>query len=274
MATLHEENICSNDPSLIDLSDGTGKLIKKILKQGEGAIPEAGDKCFVHYIGRLPSGEVFDSSCTQVDSESSLEGTESQDSLEGAPFEFRLGEGQVIRGWDDGILSMKVGEVAELHCHPEYAYGDAGAPPKIPPGATLIFQVRLVGFEEGLSRPEKRIANVEQRKLKGNALLKNAEYDMAAMEYLEAIDVLEEMDHNELNQPNAFNLRISLYTNCSLALLKDAKLSRCIQICKKGLKFAPSNPKLLYRLGVAYMESHESSLAIQSLLDAAKASPE
>ena len=82
----------------------------------------------VLYEGRLASdGTVFDKS---LDHESA--------------FSFKIGQGQVIKGWDIGIASMTVGERAELILKPEYAYGDSGAGASIPPGATLIFKVELV----------------------------------------------------------------------------------------------------------------------------------
>jgi FKBP-type peptidyl-prolyl cis-trans isomerase len=81
-----------------------GQLKKRILRQGSGASPVAGSKVRVHYVGTLhPSGEKFDSSRDRNDM-----------------FEFNLGKGQVIRGWDEGVATMKVGELAELLCPPEY----------------------------------------------------------------------------------------------------------------------------------------------------------
>ena len=65
----------------------------------------------------------------------------------GEPFEFTLGEGQVVRGWDEGFATMKPGERALLTIKAEYAYGDAGSPPKIPPQATLEFDVELIGAD-------------------------------------------------------------------------------------------------------------------------------
>ncbi|CAI5533548.1 unnamed protein product, partial [Closterium sp. Naga37s-1] len=82
---------------------------------------------FLHYEGRLTTGEVFDSSRE-----------------DNAVFTFEVGKGKVIRAWDIGIKSMKVGDLAELTCQSDYAYGDDGSPPEIPPGATLVFEVELM----------------------------------------------------------------------------------------------------------------------------------
>ena len=89
----------------------------------------------VHYKGMLLDGTVFDSSHG------------------GEPFEFILGAGQVIRGWDEGIAELKKGQKATLICPPEYAYGKRGAPPDIPPNSTLKFEVEVLGYRENGKGP-------------------------------------------------------------------------------------------------------------------------
>lgn len=101
------------------------------LKPGDGnTFPKAGQKVTVHYVGTLPDGSKFDSSRDR-----------------GKPFQFKIGEGQVIKGWDEGVAQMSVGQVAKLTCSPDYAYGAKGYPGVIPPNATLIFEVELLGME-------------------------------------------------------------------------------------------------------------------------------
>jgi FKBP-type peptidyl-prolyl cis-trans isomerase FkpA len=97
------------------------------LADGQGEEATAGKTVSVHYTGWLPNGEKFDSSRDR-----------------NQPFEFSLGAGQVIAGWDEGVAGMKVGGRRKLVIPPDLAYGTAGAPPDIPPGATLVFDVELL----------------------------------------------------------------------------------------------------------------------------------
>ncbi|PKP50622.1 MAG: peptidylprolyl isomerase [Bacteroidetes bacterium HGW-Bacteroidetes-11] len=97
---------------------------------GTGEKPVAGKKVKVHYTGTLLDGQKFDSSVDR-----------------GQPFEFVLGQGQVIQGWDEGIAMMKKGGKARLVIPSSIAYGPDGRMPTIPPSATLIFDVELIDFQ-------------------------------------------------------------------------------------------------------------------------------
>lgn len=104
----------------------------KVLKEGTGAVPEPGQTVKAHYTGWL---EGFDSNM-KFDS--------SRD--RGRPFTFRVGAGQVIRGWDESFSSMKVGERRQIVLPPRLGYGDRGAGGIIPGGATLYFDVELLAI--------------------------------------------------------------------------------------------------------------------------------
>jgi len=97
---------------------------------GQGATPQAGQKVKVHYTGWLTNGTKFDSSVDR-----------------GQPFMFTVGRGQVIKGWDEGLLTMKIGGKRKLTIPPELGYGARGAGGVIPPNSTLIFDVELLGVE-------------------------------------------------------------------------------------------------------------------------------
>lgn len=101
-----------------------------ITRLGEGRLPLPGEKVIVHYTGVMTSGVKFDSSLDR-----------------GQPFVFKLGAAQVIKGWDEGIGKLRVGTQATFIIPPQLAYGEKGRGP-IPPNATLIFVVELVGVEE------------------------------------------------------------------------------------------------------------------------------
>jgi peptidylprolyl isomerase len=99
-----------------------------VTKQGDGEQVKKGDNVIVNYTGLLTNGAVFDSSLARNE-----------------PFSFPVGAGMVIKGWDEGLQQLKVGDHAILMIPPEIAYGSAGAGGVIPPGATLIFIIEVLG---------------------------------------------------------------------------------------------------------------------------------
>ena len=107
----------------------TPQLKIETLVAGSGAIPKADDTVTVHYTGWFTHGGKFDSSVDRNE-----------------PFSFTLGASEVIAGWDQGVATMKVGDKVKLTIPPELAYGARGYPGAIPPNATLIFEVELLGI--------------------------------------------------------------------------------------------------------------------------------
>ena len=136
-ATVEEPAMSEEASSDVETIEITSGLTARILQRGYGREAVPGDYVEVHYTGWLYDpeaegnrGDKFDSSVDR-----------------GQRFGFPLGEGRVIKGWDQGVAGMLIGEKRELTIAPEMGYGDRGAGNVIPPGATLVFEVELFGAE-------------------------------------------------------------------------------------------------------------------------------
>lgn len=114
----------------LNIAPPTQVLQKEDEVVGQGAEAKTGDTVSVHYLGMLTDGKKFDSSYDR-----------------GTPLEFKLGSNQVIQGWEEGIVGMKVGGKRKLTIPSSLGYGAQGFPPAIPPDATLIFEVELLNIK-------------------------------------------------------------------------------------------------------------------------------
>ncbi len=135
--TIDEEKVreqsTQKQPVVADKKDNETSMDLKIetLREGSGdRVTKKGDMISVHYTGTLTDGTKFDSSIDR-----------------GEPFSFTVGAGEVIRGWDEGLLGMKVGEKRRLTIPSEMGYGSRGAGALIPPDATLVFETELMGIK-------------------------------------------------------------------------------------------------------------------------------
>jgi FKBP-type peptidyl-prolyl cis-trans isomerase len=126
--TKTREDITTNPPPAMPNQEA--QLNIKVIAEGTGRAAQNGERISVAYTGKLTDGTIFDSSIPR-----------------GEPFVLTLGKGEVIAGWEIGLLGMKVGEKRQLTIPSELAYGEAGFPGVIPGGATLIFDVELLAIQ-------------------------------------------------------------------------------------------------------------------------------
>ena len=235
-----------------------GGLLKEVLRAGEGVQPVEGDEVEVHYVGTLENGEKFDSSRDR-----------------GEPFKFQIGQKQVIKGWDEGVATMKVGELAVLTCRADYAYGEAGSPPKIPPNATLRFEVELLHThakekEKWELTHDERMSKATALKELGTTLFRSGRFKEAKTQgYLEALSYLDdepgEDEHVEESEHDIKTMKTALHSNVALCAMKTGEWAEVIESAEKALKLDPGNAKLLYRRGAGF---YHSGMLIEAKRDA------
>lgn len=252
---------------LIDVSIAQdGGVKKRILQEAPedaSGPPPKGFEVTAHYTGTLASdGTKFDSSVDR-----------------GKPFKFTIGQGQVIKGWDEGFASMKVGEKALLVINADYGYGARGSPPKIPGGATLHFEVELLGFEEKVKEKyqmdkEERLAMSEKLKAAGTEFFKKSLFAEAASKYESAasyaLEGAEDID-DEPPEDDERALFISCWSNTAMCLIKLNKWVDAIHACNKVLALdveAKTNTKALYRRGLARIHTGDLAEAKTDLMAA------
>lgn len=240
---------------------GDGGIYKKISKAGNPAAgtPPKGSHVRVHYVGTLLDGTKFDSSRDRP-----------------GFFEFDVGVGQVIKGWDTGIMTMHKGEVATLVCRADYAYGENGSPPTIPGGATLKFEVELFSWKEKpkpkhtLSNAE-RLQEAETAKAKGTAQFKLSDFEGALDMYELAADYVQDFEPSE-QEADAKALLLTSLSNAAMCSLKLKQYSGAVDLCTRALAVDESSVKALFRRGTAHtalgdFEGAKSDLKKASALD-------
>ncbi|EPZ31050.1 Peptidyl-prolyl cis-trans isomerase, FKBP-type domain-containing protein [Rozella allomycis CSF55] len=220
-------------------------LFKKVIREGAGPLVEPNTEVYVHYVGTLLDGQKFDSR------------------------------------WDQGVSTMRVGEISELICTPEYAYGASGSPPKIPPNSTLKFEVELIDYEKiadttSGSPPKippnstlkfevelidyEKIADTNadkikfatDRKLLGNEKFKAQKYVSALNFYEKGLKYVESTwgveDENEKKQFES--LKLSILLNIAACCLKVKDFIKVKTVCKKALEIDSKNVKATFRLAL------------------------
>ncbi|KAJ6253310.1 fk506-binding protein [Anaeramoeba flamelloides] len=244
--------------NILDISKDGG-ITKKIIKEGTGKKPSPFSKVRVHYVGHTSKGVKFDSSRDRNE-----------------PFEFVVGKGQVIKGWDRGIPTMKIGEMAVLTIKPEYGYGNQSMGEKIPANSTLVFEVELISIDDSKdwrSLKEKSVVLKDN----GNQEFQKNSYSKATTQYQNSlqlinnipIELLEEEDKNEVN-----GLKKTLHLNIAMTLIMQNEESQALDHCDQALKIEPNNVKGLYRKAICQGNLIKYDDAIKTLQAGLKFHPE
>ncbi|KAI6654513.1 Inactive peptidyl-prolyl cis-trans isomerase FKBP6-like [Oopsacas minuta] len=249
------------------------KVMKKVLRVGVGELVPDGALCKVHYNGYIEYQDVpFDSS-----------------RLRRRPHTFRLGRGEVIVGWDIGIKTMRKDEIAKFLISYEYAFRKMGCPPRVPPEATLLFEIELISWVDNaaadeyskLSSEEKRgktfqemLQVVHGEREMGNEHFMSQHYVKAARCYNTAVRLLEGVMLKDEEEEKVWKEDLTrLKLNQALVSLRLTNSRAALRYCREVLDHDQRNVKAFYRSGQAYKQLGEFDRAKENYLIALKAAP-
>ena len=236
-----------------------GGVKKKILKEGTGAQATEGSEVQVNYIGRNKDNKIFDQT-------------------KGDPFKFTIGEGKVIKGWEIGVKTMKIGEKSEFILAPEYAYGDRKMSDLIPENATLTFEIELLKVEipkKEISKMtyEEKLAEGKKLKEEGVAKFKANDIPNARDLFTRAIAYLENMDKTKQEEAEGVNLYVTTLSNLCNCCNKQKEYHAVVNFATMGLKIKEL-PKLYYFRAIANANNDEFAPAKEDLESLKKLLPE
>ena len=201
-----------------------GLLSKLILKEGTGEQPKEGDEVEVHYVGTLESdGSKFDSSRDRNET-----------------FKFTIGQG-VIKGWSVGVATMKVGEISKFSIGSEWAYGSSGSPPKIPGGATLVFEIELIKINKKLTL-EEALTYANKVNEEAGGYFRQNNLEKALFLYNDAVSVLSDKYDDSANLLNS-----KIESNISLIYSKLGKWQESLKHAENSISKDEKNIKALVR---------------------------
>ncbi|KAG4953608.1 hypothetical protein JHK87_039202 [Glycine soja] len=233
---------------------GDSKVIKKILKEGEGVFTaNEGANVTVRFTAMLEDGTVF----------------EKRGIGETQPLEFITDEEQVITGLDRAVATMKKGERAIVSIHPDYAFGNVEVRRDlaiVPPGATVVYDVEMMDFIKEKApwelNSKEKIEVAGRMKEEGNVLFKGGNYQRAGKKYEKAADFVEEDgSFGDDEQKQAQTLRVSCWLNGAACSLKLNDFPGAIKLCSQVLDVEFCNVKAFYRRAQAYIETGDYLLA-------------
>lgn len=196
-------------------------------------------------------------------------------SIDKEALKVNIGVGQVIKGWDLGIMAMKLGEKAELTIKSEYGYGAMGSPPQIPGGATLIFDVELMGVADRrptrwmMSDPE-LIRTATHLKDLGNIKFKERSFKLAQGQYEDALSHAETVKNHT---PELDKLKIAILQNMSVCTNNTEDYRDSIKNCTKAIEIDSNATKAIYLRSVAYMRLGDLDDAMADIKRAIKLAP-
>ena len=233
----------------INVTEGGG-VKKKILHEGTGE--QVGDKkqVLVNYVGRIQNSYIFDQNKKE-------------------PFSFTIGEGEVIRGWELGVKSMKKGEKAIFIIKPEYAYRDE-AHGDIPANSTLEFEIELLDILE----PEKslydmtyeeKLAKAKQYKEEGTQKYKEGDKEWAIEKFKKALRYLKNINVNKEEEKEGTSLLVTLYSNMGNCLNFLKRYDETVKCITEGHKCGRTNAKCYYFRAIAYANLGEYKKAEEDL---------
>ncbi|KAM7520923.1 hypothetical protein LguiB_019885 [Lonicera macranthoides] len=269
LPSIPRSSVLSIDLELVSFKSvinvtGNFKVMKKILKEGEGALTaNEGASVTIRYTAKLEDGTIFE--------RNGVDG--------GMPLEFITDEEQVIAGLDRAAATMKKGECAILTITPEYGFGSAEVKRDlavVPPFSKIIYEIEMLDFIKEKAAWEmsnhERIKAAGMKKEEGNTLFKNVKYQRAAKKYDKAADYVgEDGSFEDKDQKLVKSLRVSCWLNGAACSLKLNDFQGAIKLCSKVLDVEFYNVKALYRRAQAYMETadlHSAELDIKKALEA------